>query len=126
MKTQTQNRCCVTIFEGDYCTRKHQCTRTANLVKRRGKWYCWQHDPVRIKEDNNKRIKNYEEKQNARMRTLEKAGEYPKAVMTCQKLANMLVLVLGGTRIDVKDAEQAIRNSNQVCKRARQLKVRMK
>ncbi len=55
-------RCCKQVFRtgwgGNNCTRK-------GTVEVNGKWYCWQHDPERVKREDKKRYQEWKDKNDA-------------------------------------------------------------
>ncbi len=47
-----KNRCCKKVYTGNWLS--HQCSRKG-VVCREGKYYCNQHDPIRITKENRKK-----------------------------------------------------------------------
>jgi len=54
-----EHQCCEQVF-GGIVMGGHRCTRKGT-VEVNGKWYCWQHDPERVKREEKKRQEKWKE-----------------------------------------------------------------
>ncbi len=56
-----KERCSKQILLGTWSRHKHQCSYTG-VVRRKGKWYCKQHDPVAVEKRAEERQAKYDAK----------------------------------------------------------------
>lgn len=61
MDDRRQHACSKLVHDGGRGPTFHPCPRNGT-AKRDGEWYCWQHDPVRVKEREARRLRKQAEK----------------------------------------------------------------
>jgi len=87
-------RKCTGKVYGDYrdvSGRVHPCNRSAT-IERAGKWYCWQHDPKRVKAEKERRLAKWKTKDDKRQTIrARRAAEY----RTCQGVSTETLEKLG-------------------------------